>query len=151
MPQSCNFQTVRDDTKQSDWPLPGKKAPQLHRIKLSPTFYVCYAQNGGLRHNGLPPMKCMGFRITIPTLLCHVFAPLRWNRAAPSRLWCCRLSKNNLHSFVFIGFSVERVFIYKFDNNNFYRDISCRAVVLKVGGAMSQTEKKKNYRRPVTG
>ena len=40
MPQSCNFQTVRDNTKQSDWPLPGKIAPHLHRIQLFPTFTV---------------------------------------------------------------------------------------------------------------
>src|SRR4029434_449399 len=26
-----HFQTVRDDTKQSDWPLPGKIAPHLHK------------------------------------------------------------------------------------------------------------------------
>src|SRR4029434_4288321 len=56
-PQSCNFQTVRDNTKQSDWPLPAKIAPHLHTIKHSPTFVARYAQNAVRRHNGLPPNR----------------------------------------------------------------------------------------------
>ena len=65
MPQSCNFHTVRDDTKQSDWPLPRKIAPHLHRIQLFPTFIGRVAQNGGLRHNGLAPLECMGFEYRV--------------------------------------------------------------------------------------
>src|SRR4029434_6819236 len=59
-----HFQTVRDDTKQSDWPLPGKIAPHLHRIQLFPTFIGRIAQNGGLRHNGLAPVEMHGIRIS---------------------------------------------------------------------------------------
>ena len=55
-----HFQTVRDDTKQSDWPLPGKINPHLHRIQLFPTFIGRVAQNGGLRHNGLAPVEMHG-------------------------------------------------------------------------------------------
>src|SRR4029434_508629 len=55
-----HFQTVRDNTKQSDWPLPGENAPHLHRIKLSTTFFARYAQNGGPHHNGLPPVELQG-------------------------------------------------------------------------------------------
>src|SRR4029434_205808 len=59
-----NFQTVRDDTKQSDWPLPGKIAPHLHRIQHFPTFIGHVAQNSGLRHNGLAPVEMRGIRIS---------------------------------------------------------------------------------------
>ena len=57
-----NFQIVRDDAKQSDWPLPGKIAPHLHRIQHFPTFIGRVAQNGGLRHNGLAPIEMHGFK-----------------------------------------------------------------------------------------
>ena len=59
-PKCCNFQTVRDPTKQSDWPLPRIYAPHLHRIQLSSTFYGLDAMNGGLRHNGLPSIEMNG-------------------------------------------------------------------------------------------
>src|SRR4029434_5687570 len=75
-----HFQTIRDDTKQSDWPLPGKIAPHWHRIQPFPTFIGRVAQNGGLRHNGLAPVEMHGFRISRRSSRCHGFAPLGLSR-----------------------------------------------------------------------
>src|SRR4029434_1432895 len=44
-----HFQTVRDNTKQSDWPLLAKFAPPLHSFKLSPTFFARLPQFARLR------------------------------------------------------------------------------------------------------
>ena len=54
------FKRSETTPKQSDWPLPGKIAPHLHRIQHFPTFIGRFAQNGGLRHNGLAPVEMHG-------------------------------------------------------------------------------------------
>src|SRR4029434_5716601 len=69
-PQSCNFQTVRDNPKQSDWLLPGKIAPHLHSIQL---FSVASPKTVVYVTMDWLPLKCMGFRISRCSLRCHGF------------------------------------------------------------------------------
>src|SRR4029434_9725337 len=100
MPLSCNFQTVRDDTKQSDWPLPGKIAPHLDRIQL---FSVASPKTVVYVTMDCLPLKCMGFRMSHCSLRCHGFAPLSSFHTAPTNANILQLTPTFSNSRVSVG------------------------------------------------